>query len=89
MHAFIDRKVSPFLAWILFYFGGSGAYGFARSGFKWSMCHFWSNFEIADLDWFRGKEYQEFFDLIDKDGGIYYERVRALCLALVYLLMLA
>jgi mannosyltransferase len=82
MRAFLDRKVPAAVAWILFYLGGSRTHGFARSGFKWSMCHFWSNFEIADLDWFRGNEYEEFFNIIDKDGGIYYERVRAANLAM-------
>ena len=77
MHAFLDRKVPASLAWILYNFGGSRSYGFERGGFKWSMCHFWSNFEIADLDWFRSKEYEDFFRILDEDGGIYYERVSA------------
>lgn len=44
-------------------------------GEKYNMCHFWSNFEIARLDWFRSKEYQEFFDMMDKSGGFWMERV--------------
>ena len=43
-------------------------------GDMWNMCHFWSNFEIADLDFFRSPEYREFFDFLDTEGGIYYER---------------
>ena len=45
------------------------------SGDAWNLCHFWSNFEIADMDWFRSVEYRDFFDYLDADGGFYYERV--------------
>lgn len=51
----------------------------AMFGEKYNMCHFWSNFEIARLDWFRSKEYQEFFDMMDKSGGFWMERVCKLC----------
>ena len=44
-------------------------------GDEWNLCHFWSNFEIADMDWYRSKEYREFFEYLDRDGGFYYERV--------------
>jgi alpha 1,2-mannosyltransferase len=37
-------------------------------------CHYWSNFEIADLRWFRSPEYIAYFDYLDKVGGFYYER---------------
>lgn len=40
----------------------------------WNMCHFWSNFEIADMDFFRSNEYRALFQLLDEDGGFYYER---------------
>ncbi|AOA61859.1 Putative mannosyltransferase [Komagataella phaffii CBS 7435] len=40
----------------------------------YTLCHFWSNFEIGDLDFFRGREYNEFFDYLDSKGGFYYER---------------
>lgn len=49
----------------------------AMEGEKYNMCHFWSNFEIARLDWFRSKEYEEFFDVMDKSGGFWTERVRS------------
>lgn len=39
------------------------------------MCHFWSNFEIARLDWFRSKEYSDFFQTMDRSGGFWMERV--------------
>lgn len=57
------------------------------SGDSWNLCHFWSNFEIANLRFFRSKEYQDFFDFLDQSGGFYYERwgdapVHTLALAL-------
>ena len=51
--------------------------GEAMEGETYNMCHFWSNFEIARLDWFRSKEYQEFFDTMDRSGGFWMERVSA------------
>ena len=44
-------------------------------GETYNMCHFWSNFEIARLDWFRSKEYNDFFDMMDRSGGFWMERV--------------
>lgn len=35
---------------------------------------FWSNFEIADLRFFRSKVYSDYFDFLDKSGGFFYER---------------
>ncbi|KAK3304695.1 glycosyltransferase family 15 protein [Chaetomium strumarium] len=46
----------------------------ARSGDRWNLCHYWSNFEIADLDFFRGKAYQSLFGHLDRQGGFYHER---------------
>lgn len=40
----------------------------------YNLCHFWSNFELADLRFFRSSEYQEFFEHLDKSGGFFYER---------------
>lgn len=34
----------------------------------------WSNFEIGDLDFWRGEAYSKFFDHLDQAGGFYYER---------------
>ena len=42
---------------------------------NYNMCHFWSNFEIARLDWFRSKPYNDFFDMMDRSGGFWMERV--------------
>ncbi|KAI1982393.1 putative mannosyltransferase ktr4 [Ophidiomyces ophidiicola] len=40
----------------------------------YSTCHFWSNFEIGDLSFFRGKAYEEYFNHLDRAGGFFYER---------------
>ncbi|OXV07039.1 hypothetical protein Egran_05195 [Elaphomyces granulatus] len=40
----------------------------------YSTCHFWSNFEIADLDFFRSERYEEYFNHLDRAGGFFYER---------------
>lgn len=33
----------------------------------------WSNFEIADMDFWRGEAYTAFFNYLDRTGGFYYE----------------
>lgn len=33
----------------------------------------WSNFEIADMDFWRGEAYSTFFEFLDQKGGFYYE----------------
>lgn len=40
----------------------------------YSTCHFWSNFEIGSLDFWRSKVYEEYFDHLDRAGGFFYER---------------
>ncbi|WPK27454.1 hypothetical protein PUMCH_004842 [Australozyma saopauloensis] len=40
----------------------------------YSTCHFWSNFEIADMDFFRGEAYSKYFEYLDSTGKFYYER---------------
>ncbi|KAK0629018.1 nucleotide-diphospho-sugar transferase [Bombardia bombarda] len=59
-----------------------------RKGDSWSLCHYWSNFEIANLEFFRGKEYQDLFEHLEKTGGFYNERwgdaaVHSLALAML------
>lgn len=54
----------------------------------YSTCHFWSNFEIGSLSFFRSKQYQEYFDYLDRAGGFFYERwgdapVHSIALALM------
>jgi mannosyltransferase len=40
----------------------------------YSTCHFWSNFEIADIDFWRSKPYEDYFNHLDRAGGFFYER---------------
>lgn len=43
--------------------------------YNWyNLCHFWSNFEIANLDIFNNDDYENFFQYLDNIGGFYYER---------------
>ncbi|KAF2015024.1 glycosyltransferase family 15 protein [Aaosphaeria arxii CBS 175.79] len=46
----------------------------AMEGEVYNMCHFWSNFEIANLNWLRSKEYNDFFEMMDRSGGFWTER---------------
>ncbi|CAG8626480.1 18901_t:CDS:2 [Gigaspora margarita] len=41
---------------------------------NYTGCHFWSNFEIGDLNFWRSEKYLKFFDYLDQAGGFYYER---------------
>jgi len=43
-------------------------------GNTYNRCHFWSNFEIADLDLWRSEAYMKYFEFLDQKGGFYYER---------------
>ncbi|KAI1080782.1 glycolipid 2-alpha-mannosyltransferase [Whalleya microplaca] len=45
-----------------------------RHGDGWNLCHYWSNFEIADLDFFRGAQYQDLYQKLERSGGFYFER---------------
>lgn len=40
----------------------------------YSTCHFWSNFEIADMEFWRSKPYEDYFEYLDRAGGFFYER---------------
>jgi len=40
----------------------------------YSTCHFWSNFEIADMSFWRSKAYEDYFEHLDRAGGFFYER---------------
>jgi hypothetical protein len=33
----------------------------------------WSNFEVADMNFWRGPAYTAFFEYLDSKGGFYYE----------------
>ena len=57
-------------------------------GDGWNLCHFWSNFEIADFSFFRSTQYRDLFDYLDSTGGFHLERwgdaaVHSLALALL------
>lgn len=43
-------------------------------GKTYNRCHFWSNFEVADMDFWRGPAYSQYFDYLDRTGGFFYER---------------
>ncbi|WVR05196.1 hypothetical protein IAU60_002208 [Kwoniella sp. DSM 27419] len=43
-------------------------------GETYNKCHFWSNFEIGDLNFWRSQAYMDFFEHLDQKGGFYYER---------------
>lgn len=40
----------------------------------YSTCHFWSNFEIGDMNFFRSDAYDKYFEYLDQSGGFFYER---------------
>ena len=53
----------------------------------YSTCHFWTNFEINNLDFLRSEPYERYMEHLESKGGFYYERwgdapVRSLALAL-------
>ncbi|SLM35692.1 glycosyltransferase family 15 protein [Lasallia pustulata] len=40
----------------------------------YNNCQFFSNFEIGDLNYFRGEANEKYFDWLDRGGGFFYER---------------
>ncbi|KAF4585534.1 alpha-1,2-mannosyltransferase [Ophiocordyceps camponoti-floridani] len=40
----------------------------------YSTCHFWSNFEVADMEFWRSPVYEDYFNHLDHAGGFFYER---------------
>lgn len=44
------------------------------AGATYNHCHFWSNFEVGSLDFWRGQAYTDYFNKLDRDGGFFYER---------------
>ncbi|CAI4038334.1 hypothetical protein SMKI_04G6780 [Saccharomyces mikatae IFO 1815] len=44
------------------------------NGKTYNLCHFWSNFEIANLNFWRSPAYGEYFEALDHQGGFFYER---------------
>lgn len=45
-----------------------------ESSTDYNLCHFWSNFEIGNLNFFRNESYETYFKYLSKSGGFYYER---------------
>lgn len=43
-------------------------------GYTYNMCHFWSNFEVGSLKFWRSEAYTKYFEYLDKSGGFFYER---------------
>ncbi|QPG77395.1 hypothetical protein FOA43_004808 [Brettanomyces nanus] len=43
-------------------------------GDTYNLCHFWTNFEIANLTLWRSGLYEEYVDYLDHAGGFFYER---------------
>lgn len=43
-------------------------------GASYNGCHFWSNFEVGALDFWRSEAYIKYFDFLDHEGGFFYER---------------
>ncbi|QLQ78199.1 hypothetical protein HG537_0A04460 [Torulaspora globosa] len=43
-------------------------------GSSYNLCHFWSNFEIANLRFYRSDAYEQYFQHLDNKGGFFYER---------------
>lgn len=41
---------------------------------QFNLCHWWSNFEIGSLDFFRSPAYRAYFEFLDRSGGFFYER---------------
>ncbi|KAK4695387.1 protein HIRA/HIR1, partial [Lecanoromycetidae sp. Uapishka_2] len=46
----------------------------AHNSGDYNNCQFFSNFEIGDLNFFRGQANEKYFDWLDRGGGFYYER---------------
>lgn len=42
---------------------------------NYNLCHFWSNFQLADLSFFRSEAYQKYFEYLDNTGNFFYERL--------------
>lgn len=43
-------------------------------GASYDGCHYWSNFEVGDLRFWRSEAYSKYFDFLDHAGGFFYER---------------
>lgn len=46
----------------------------SNDGETYNGCHYWSNFEIARVDFWRSEAYRAYFKHLDRAGGFFYER---------------
>lgn len=46
----------------------------ADAGSDYNLCHFWSNFEIGNLNFLRSKQYAAYFKHLDQANGFFMER---------------
>jgi alpha 1,2-mannosyltransferase len=44
------------------------------NGESYNLCHYWTNFEIANLEIFRNEIYEGYVEHLDHAGGFFYER---------------
>jgi alpha 1,2-mannosyltransferase len=56
---------------------------------SWNMEVYYTNFEIYDMDFFRGAEYQSYFKYLDSTNNIYYRRWGDHCIRFLGLSMFA
>lgn len=70
------KTVKEFIKEYPQYIHPNNALGFISddNGDSYNLCHFWSNFEVGDLDFWRSDAYRAFFDYLDHAGGFFYER---------------
>lgn len=45
-----------------------------HNGGDYNNCQFFSNFEVGDLNYFRGEANERYFHWLDRGGGFFYER---------------
>lgn len=45
-----------------------------QNGNDYNGCHFWSNFEIGNLNFFRSEAYMTYFNYLDRTGNFFMER---------------
>lgn len=67
----LEASWAPFLVreWLMSHFPSRNKYGDG-----WNYCHFWSNFEIVNLGFYRSEQYRDFFAHLDSTGGFHMER---------------
>ncbi|CCE65495.1 hypothetical protein TPHA_0L01400 [Tetrapisispora phaffii CBS 4417] len=49
-------------------------FGWKNNGQDYNLCYFLSTLEVGNLNYWRSPTYKDYFDFIDHEGGIFYER---------------